>query len=126
MDINLLKTISTRLFGLYSQFKSIVSDLEKNNTSENQEWARGLLTNITNEFYYEINCLADVICPAEIKEGDELEFEINGIISAGRNPMSEEKFCDLFIKWAEENKLEFGGSIGAYREEEENELLAGT
>jgi len=31
----------------------------------------------------------------------------------------------LFLKWAEENKLQFGGGLGTYREEEENELLAG-
>jgi hypothetical protein len=38
--------------------------------------------------------------------------------------MSEDEFCELFLKWAEENKLQFGGGIGAYREEEED-VLAG-
>ena len=125
MNINLLKTISTRLFGLYSQFKSIVSDLETNNTLDNREWAQGILNNLATELYYEANCLTDVICPPQEEEGDEKLFKIDGIIDAERNPMSEDEFCELFLKWAEENKLQFGGGIGAYREEEEGEPLAG-
>jgi len=126
MNINLLKTISTRLFGLYSQFKSVVSDLETNNTLDNREWAKGLLSNLSTELYYEANCLTDVICPPQEEEGDEKLFKIDGIINAERNPMSEDEFFELFIKWAEENKLQFGGGIGAYREEEEEVfVLAG-
>ena len=126
MNINLLKTISTRLFGLYSQFKSVVSDLETNNTLDNREWAKGLLSNLSTELYYEANCLTDVICPPQEEEGDEKLFKIDGIINAERNPMSEDEFCELFLKWAEENKLQFGGGIGAYREEEEEVfVLAG-
>lgn len=124
MDINLLKTIVTRLFGLYSQFKSIVSDLEANNTLDNREWAQELLNHLSAELYYEVNCLTDVLFPPKIKEKDETMFKIDGIIDAGRNPMSEDEFFELFIKWAEENKLQFGGGIGAYREEEED-VLAG-
>jgi len=124
MDINLLKTIVTRLFGLYSQFKSIVSDLETNNTLDNREWAQELLNHLSAELYYEANCLTDVICPPQEEEGDEKLFKIDGIINAERNPMSEDEFCELFLKWAEENKLQFGGGLGTYREEEENELLA--
>ena len=123
MNINLLKTIVTRLFGLYSQFKSIVSDLEANNTLDNREWAQELLNHLSAELYYEANCLTDVICPPQEEEGDEKLFKIDGIIDAERNPMSEDEFCELFIKWAEENKLEFGGSIGSYREEAKNENL---
>ena len=125
MNINLLKTISTRLFGLYSQFKSIVSDLEANNTLDNREWAGELLNNLATELYYEANCLTDVLYPPRKEEKDETTFKIDGIINAERNPMSEDEFCELFLKWAEENKLEFGGSIGSYREEEEGEPLAG-
>jgi len=125
MDINLLKTIVTRLFGLYSQFKSIVSDLETNNTLDNQEWAQELLNHLSAELYYEANCLTDVTCPPQEEEGDEKLFKIDGIINAERNPMSEDEFCELFLKWAEENKLQFGGGLGTYREEEEN-VLAGT
>ena len=124
MNINLLKTISTRLFGLYSQFKSIVSDLETNNTLDNREWAQELLNHLSAELYYEANCLTDVLFPPKIKEKDETMFKIDGIINAERNPMSEDEFCELFLKWAEENKLQFGGGLGTYREEEENELLA--
>ena len=124
MNINLLKTISTRLFGLYSQFKSIVSDLEANNTLDNREWAGELLNNLATELYYEANCLTDVLFPPKIEEKDETMFKIDGIINAERNPMSEDEFFELFIKWAEENKLQFGGGIGAYREEEED-VLAG-
>jgi len=124
MDINSLKNISTRLFGLYSQFKSVVSDLETNNTLDNREWAKGLLSNLSTELYYEANCLTDVLYPPRKEEKDETMFKIDGIIDAGRNPMSEDEFCELFLKWAEENKLQFGGGLGTYREEEENELLA--
>ena len=120
MNINLLKTIVTRLFGLYSQFKSIVSDLETNNTLDNQEWAHELLNHLSAELYYEANCLTDVICPPQEEEGDEKLFKIDGIINAERNPMSEDEFCELFLKWAEENKLQFGGGLGAYRKEDEN------
>ena len=126
MNINLLKTISTRLFGLYSQFKSVVSDLETNNTLDNREWAKGLLSNLSTELYYEANCLTDVLYPPRKEEKDETMFKIDGIIDAKRNPMSEDEFCELFLKWAEENKLQFGGGLGTYREEEENELLVGT
>ena len=125
MNINLLKTVSTRLFGLYSQFKSIVSDLEANNTLDNREWAHELLNHLSAELYYEANCLTDVLFPPKIKEKDETMFKIDGIIDAERNPMSEDEFCELFLKWAEENKLQFGGGLGVYREEEEDELLAG-
>ena len=125
MNINLLKTISTRLFGLYSQFKSIVSDLETNNTLDNREWAHELLNHLSAELYYEANCLTDVVCPPQEEAGDEKLFKIDGIIDAERNPMSEDEFCELFLKWAEENKLQFGGGLGVYREEEEDELLAG-
>ena len=125
MDINLLKTISTRLFGLYSQFKSIVSDLEVNNTLDNREWAQGILNNLATELYYEANCLTDVLYPPLKEENDETTFRINGFIDAERNPMSDDEFCELFIKWAEENKLQFCGEIGAYREEAESEPLAG-
>ena len=125
MDINLLKTIVTRLFGLYSQFKSIVSDLEANNTLDNREWAQELLNHLSAELYYEANCLTDVLYPPRKEEKDETMFKIDGIINAERNPMSEDEFCELFLKWAEENKLQFGGGIGAYREEEEGEPLAG-
>ncbi len=117
MDINLLKTISTCLFGLYSQFKSIVSDLETNNTIENREWARDLLSNLATELYCEANCLTDVIFPPQAKEEDETMFKIDGFIDAERNPMSENEFWELFIRWVEDNKLRFGGEIGAYREE---------
>jgi len=126
MNINLLKTISTRLFGLYSQFKSVVSDLETNNTLDNREWAKGLLSNLSTELYYEANCLTDVLYPPRKEEKDETMFKIDGIIDAKRNPMSEDEFFELFIKWVEENKLQFGGGMGVYKEEEENELLAGT
>lgn len=125
MDINLLKTISTRLFGLYSQFKSVVSDLEMNNTAENREWAEELLNHLSAELYYETNCLTDVLYPPHKEEKDETMFKIDGIINAKRNPMTEDEFCELFIKWVEENKLQFGGGMGVYKEEEENELLAG-
>ena len=126
MNINLLKTISTRLFGLYSQFKSIVSDLETNNTLDNQEWAHELLNHLSAELYYEANCLTDVICPPQEEEGDEKLFKIDGIINAERNPMSEDEFWELFIKWVEENKLQFGGMIGTYREEaEDGKVMAG-
>jgi hypothetical protein len=125
MNINLLKTTLTRLFGLYSQFKSIVSDLETNNTLDNREWAGELLNNLATELYYEANCLTDVLFPPKIKEKDETMFKIDGIINAERNPMSEDEFCELFLKWAEDNKLQFGGGLGVYREEEEDELLAG-
>ena len=124
MDINSLKNISIQLFGIYSRFKSIVSDLEVNNTLDNREWARELLNHLSTELYYEANCLTDVLFPPKIEEKDEVMFKIDGIIDAGRNPMSEDEFCELFLKWAEENKLEFGGGIGAYREEEED-VLAG-
>ena len=124
MDINLLKTISTRLFGLYSQFKSIVSDLETNNTVDNREWAEELLNHLSAELYYETNCLTDVLYPPHKEEKDETMFKIDGIINAKRNPMTEDEFCELFIKWVEENKLQFGGGIGAYREGEED-VLAG-
>jgi hypothetical protein len=119
MNINLLKTTLTRLFGLYSQFKSIVSDLETNNTLDNREWAGELLNNLATELYYEANCLTDVVCPPQEEAGDEKLFKIDGIINAERNPMSEDEFFELFIKWAEENKLQFGGGIGAYREEQD-------
>ena len=125
MNINLLKTISTRLFGLYSQFKSVVSDLEANNTLESQEWARGLLSNLATELYYEADCLTDVLCLPRKEGKDETMFRIDGIVDAERNPMTEDEFCELFIKWAEENKLQFCGGIGAYREEAESEPLAG-
>ena len=126
MDINLLKTIVTRVFGIYSQFKSIVSDLEKNNTLDNREWAQELLNYLATELYYEANCLTDVLYPPHKEEKDETMFKIDGIINAERNPMSEDEFFELFIKWVEENKLQFGGGMGVYKEEEENELLAGT
>jgi len=126
MNINLLKTISTRLFGLYFQFKSVVSDLETNNTLDNREWAKGLLSNLSTELYYEANCLTDVLYPPRKEEKDETMFKIDGIIDAKRNPMSEDEFFELFIKWVEENKLQFGGGMGVYKEEEENELLVGT
>ena len=126
MDINLLKTIVTRVFGIYSQFKSIVSDLETNNTLDNQEWAQELLNHLSAELYYEANCLTDVLYPPQEEEGDEKLFKIDGIIDAKRNPMSEDEFFELFIKWVEENKLQFGGGMGVYKEEEENELLVGT
>lgn len=126
MDINLLKTIVTRVFGIYSQFKSIVSDLEKNNTLDNREWAQELLNYLATELYYEANCLTDVLYPPHKEEKDETMFKIDGIINAKRNPMTEDEFCELFIKWVEENKLQFGGGMGVYKEEEENELLAGT
>lgn len=125
MDINLLKTIVTRIFGIYSQFKSIVSDLEANNTVDNLEWGGELLNYLATELYYEANCLTDVLYPPHKKEKDETMFKIDGIIDAERNPMSEDEFFELFIKWAEENKLEFGGALGAHKEEEENEALAG-
>ena len=120
MNINLLKTISTRLFGLYSQFKSIVSDLETNNTLDNREWAQEILNHLSAELYYEANCLTDVVSPPQEEAGDEKLFKIDGIINAERNPMSEDEFCELFLKWAEENKLQFGGGLGVYREEDEN------
>lgn len=120
MDINLLKTIVTRVFGIYSQFKSIVSDLEANNTVDNLEWGGELLNYLATELYYEANCLTDVLYPPHKKEKDETMFKIDGIIDAERNPMSEDEFFELFIKWVEENKLQFGGGLGAYRKEEEN------
>lgn len=61
MDINLLKTISTRLFGLYSQFKSIVSDLETNNTVDNRVWADGLINELAVELNIESDNLINVI-----------------------------------------------------------------
>jgi len=125
MDINLLKTILTRLFGLYSQFKSVVLDLEANNTLDNREWAQGILNNLATELYYEANCLTDVLCPPRKEENDETTFRINGFIDAERNPMSEDEFLEFFLNWAEENKLQFCGEVGAYREEAENESLAG-
>lgn len=120
MDINLLKTIVTRVFGIYSQFKSIVSDLEANNTVDNLEWGGELLNYLATELYYEANCLTDVLYPPHKKEKDETMFKIDGIIDAERNPMSEDEFFELFIKWVEKNKLQFGGGLGAYRKEEEN------
>jgi len=125
MDINLLKTIVTRLFGLYSQFKSIVSDLEKNNTLDNREWAQELLNYLATELYYEANCLTDVLYPPRKEEGDETKFKVDGIIDAERNPMTESEFWELFIKWVEKNKFAFCGTVGADKEIE-NELLAGT
>jgi len=125
MDINLLKTIVTRVFGIYSQFKSIVSDLETNNTLDNQEWAQELLNYLATELYYEANCLTDVLYPTRKEEGDETKFKVDGIIDAERNPMTESEFWELFIKWVEENKFAFCGTVGADKEIE-NELLAGT
>ena len=50
-------------------------------------------------------------------------LKIDGIINAERNPMSREsEFCELFLKWAE--KINYSlRAIGAYREEEEVNLL---
>lgn len=124
MDINSLKNISIQLFGIYSRFKSIVSDLEVNNTLDNREWARELLNHLSSELYYEANCLTDVVYPPRKEGKDETMFRIDGIVDAERNPMTEDEFCELFLNWIEENKLQFGGNLGVYRDEEED-VLAG-
>lgn len=117
VDINVLKTISNRLFGIYSQFKNIVSDLEENDTIENRNWARALLSDLSFELNNEANCLIDFLRPPQKEEKDETEFKIDGIIYAERNPMSEDEFFELFLSWAEENKLTFCGTLEIYKEE---------
>jgi len=121
MDINSLKTVIVRVFGIYSQMKNIMSDLESNASDENRKWAENVLSYLTTDMCYEMNCLVDVINPPCKREGDETLFKIDGIINAERNPMNEDEFCDLFIKWAEDNKLSFGGGLGVYKEEDDDE-----
>lgn len=126
MDINLLKTIVTRVYGIYSQFKSIVSDLETNNTLDNREWAEGLLNELAVELNIESDNLINVIDPYLFDdEKKEAMFSIEGIVNVERNPKTKNEFWELFIYWVQKNNFKFEGGVGPYREEEENELLAG-
>ena len=125
MDINLLKTIVTRVFGIYSQFKSIVSDLETNNTLDNREWAEGLLNELAVELNIESDNLINVINPYLFDdEKKEAMFSIEGIVNVKRNPKTKNEFWELFIYWVQKNNFKFEGGVGPYREEEEDELLA--
>ena len=45
------------------------------------------------------------------------EIQIEGCVDVSNNPISAEKFYDIFIEWIESNGWYFGGGIKPYTEE---------
>lgn len=46
------------------------------------------------------------------------EIIIDGCVDVRENPVNEDEFWELFIKWIEANKWYFGGGIRAYEKED--------